>query len=265
MASPQRENGYTGIANEILENLSTISLNGTQFRIIMVVFRFTYGFQRKEHELSESFLANATGIHKQQIKRELKTLLDKNILLTVRKATFDKPRIISFNKDYDNWANKLIRSEVTNKIPGSENDTPTGSGLDTTPGSELDTQERKVLKDNSKENIYIVFHHWNLKKIITHKTLTDKISGNINARFEENYTVNEIIEAIDNYVIILNDNEKYFWSYKWGLSDFLIRGLDKFKTESDPFSNYANKSKPSKGPTTNPSKKDSKRFDGFYL
>lgn len=264
MASPQRENGYTGIANEILENLSTISLNGTQFRIIMVVFRFTYGFQRKEHELSESFLSNATGIHKQQIKRELKALLNKNILLTVRAASFDKTRIIAFNKNHDEWVSELIRSEVSNPLPGSENDTPPGSGLDTTPGSGLDTQERKVLKENSKENIYIVFHHWNSKKIITHKTLTEKIGGHINARLEEKYTVNEIIEAIDNYVIILNDNVKYFWSYKWGLSDFLVRGLDKFKTESDPFSNYANKSKPSKGPATIPGKTPPSKFDKFY-
>jgi len=79
--------------------------------------------------------------------------------------------------------------------------------------------------------------------------------------------VEEILEAIDNYDIILKDNIQYYWSYKWGLSDFLVRGLDKFKTESDPFSNYANKSKPNgsnngKQPNnpTNP-----KKYNNFYL
>lgn len=236
MASPQRENGYTGIANEILEKLAAIQLNGTQFRIIMVVFRYTYGFQRKEHELSETFLAKATGIHKQQIKRELRTLIDKNIVTVEREATFDKPRIISFNKNYAAWSDKLISSEVSKTIPGSENDTPTGSGLDTSPGSGLDTQERK-LKENSKENIYIVFSHWNQKKIITHKTLTDKMASHINARLKEGYSVPEIIQAIDNFDSVLK-GDQFYWSYKWSLIDFLLRGFDKFKEESEPLKNF---------------------------
>ena len=97
---------------------------------------------------------------------------------------------------------------------------------------------------NDKNYIYIVFSHWNSKKIITHRTLTEKISGHINARLEEGYLVEEILGAIDNYEIVLRDNVLYFWSYKWGLGDFLVRGLDKFKTESDPFTNYAVKGKP---------------------
>jgi phage replication O-like protein O len=244
MASPQRENGYTGIANEILDKLAAIQLNGTQFRIIMVVFRYTYGFQRKEHELSETFISKATGIHKQQIKRELKTLIDKNIIKIEREATFEKPRLISFNKNYEDWLDKLISLEVAKTIPGSEMDTTTGSELDTSPGSELDTQERK-LKENSKENIYIVFSHWNQKKIITHKTLTDKISSHINARLKEGYEVRELLTAIDNYAEVLK-NDKYYWSYKWGLNDFLLRGLDKFKDESEPLINFL-KQKPNGG------------------
>lgn len=247
MASPQRENGYTGIANEILDKLAATQLNGTQFRILMTVFRYTYGFQRKEHELSETFLANATGIHKQQIKRELKELISRNILLTVREATFKQSRVITFNKDYEEWLDKLNSSEVTKRIPGSENDTPTGSELDTSPGSEKDTQEINTLKENIKENIYIVFSHWNSKKIITHRTLTDKLNNHINARLEEGYQVPEILNAIDNYNEVLN-NDLYYWTYKWSLADFLTRGFDKFKDESKPFENFLNKQKSNRQP-----------------
>lgn len=70
MANPQKENGYTPVANEILEQLYRQNLNGTQFRIIMVVWRFTYGFSRREHELSETFISKAIGTHKKQVSRE---------------------------------------------------------------------------------------------------------------------------------------------------------------------------------------------------
>ena len=142
--APQLENGYTRIANEILEKLAATKLNGTQFRIVLVVLRYTYGFKRKEHKFSETFLANATGIHKQQIKRELKELICQDILRVTQEATFSTPRFITFNKCY----------QVANPLPGIKNDTPTGSGLDTPPGSGLDTQERKNLKKESKD-IYI--------------------------------------------------------------------------------------------------------------
>lgn len=89
----------------------------------------------------------------------------------------------------------------------------------------------------NEESIYIIFSHWNSKKIIQHRTLTDKLSSHINARLKEGYEVSDIIAAIDNYCEVLN-NDLYYWTYKWGLTDFLLRGFDKFKTESEPFKNF---------------------------
>jgi hypothetical protein len=40
-----------------------------------VVWRYTYGFNRKQHELSQNFIAEATGLHKKQIQRELNNLI----------------------------------------------------------------------------------------------------------------------------------------------------------------------------------------------
>lgn len=150
----QLDDGYTRIANEILEEISKTKLNGTQFRILMTVWRCTYGWNKKEHEISESYLSNATGIHKQQIKRELKAMFDIGILTEVQIPNFNTARVIAFNKRY------LNSIEVSKKIPdskldtptGSKLDTPTGSVLDTSPGSVLDTQKRKVLKTVKETN-----------------------------------------------------------------------------------------------------------------
>ena len=110
---------------------------------------------------------------------------------------------------------------------------------------EIPGQENRTEENRTEENyIYSVFNHWNKQEIIKHKTLTKKIKGHINARKEEGHTVEEVCEAIDNYKSIL-DSDLHYWTHKWTLAEFLQRGLDKFKTESDPFTNYRTKNKDS--------------------
>ena len=146
----QLENGFTRIANEILAAMAMQPLNGTQHRIIDVIWRYTYGFNRKEHGLSETFISKATNIHRKQIQRELNELISCNIIRVIKDATFSSPRILAFNKDYSKWVvtNKLpgIKTKVTsNEIPGIEIDAHTGSELVPSPGSELVPQERNIL------------------------------------------------------------------------------------------------------------------------
>lgn len=144
MTGPQTENGYTPIAHEILENLVKLPLNGTQWRIITIVWRYTYGFSRKEHDISESFIAKATGINIRQVKREIKVLLDSNIFTTIKEATRNSTRVLAFNKHYDGWC--LKRHQVTKKTPGDKLDTSRGGELDTSRGGKLDTQDKQKTK-----------------------------------------------------------------------------------------------------------------------
>lgn len=149
MAEPQIENGYTKIANEILEALAKQPLNGTQRRILDVVFRYTYGFSRKEHELSLSYISKASNMNKQQVKRELDDLILKSIIHVVSEASFKSSRVIEFNKNYDTWIvdSKLIRVQSANQstLQSANQSTPTVSGLE--------YQEIKSLNKNIKKDI----------------------------------------------------------------------------------------------------------------
>jgi hypothetical protein len=42
MANPQPEDGYTILANEILEAMARTKLSPTQYRLLFVVWRYTY-------------------------------------------------------------------------------------------------------------------------------------------------------------------------------------------------------------------------------
>lgn len=150
--SVQLENGYTKIANELLEALAKHPLNGTQRRILDVVFRYTYGFNRKEHDFSIKFLMKAMDFKDGQYKqvcRELKSLIDMKILREVEKPGKSSSRIISFNKCYDLWTKTtsgLIR-------PVDELDQREWTKKSREPLVELDHQEIKDIKKTLKKDI----------------------------------------------------------------------------------------------------------------
>ena len=116
MADVQLEHGYTKIANEILEHLALTKLSPTQFRLILVIWRYTYGFNRKDHAMSLSFLAEATGVHKQRVKQELDKLIESNIVIVTEEGTNSKSRKLAFNKDYDTWLLQSMKESAVSEI-----------------------------------------------------------------------------------------------------------------------------------------------------
>lgn len=82
-----------------------------------------------------------------------------------------------------------------------------------------------------------IFQCWNSHSIIEHKKLTDKMKTAINGALKD-YAVDDIKKAISNYSEILSGDEYYF-SYKWTLTDFLKRGLEKFMDLETARGNYA--------------------------
>lgn len=145
---------YTKLPNTILEKAIQARLNGTQYAIILTVWRYTYGFQRTDHQLGLSFIAKATGIHRKHVQNEINKLIDQRILIVTKEATFSKPRIIGINEKLEQW--ELNNYLVVKTLPGNEILTHTGSENATTPGSEFTPQETKYINKNSNKNIYVL-------------------------------------------------------------------------------------------------------------
>ena len=112
MASPQKENGYTSIANELLEQFYRRRFSSSQLKILLLVIRFTYGFNRKTAALSNTFIASGTGMHEITVSKEVGTLLRDNVLKLHKKPSFHNSRIIGINKDYESWRNHLELAEA---------------------------------------------------------------------------------------------------------------------------------------------------------
>jgi phage replication O-like protein O len=74
------EDGFTRIANLILEALAMARLNGMQKGICLFLFRRTYGWNRSEDAITLNEFAEACGSSRSYISRQLAELIRKNII-----------------------------------------------------------------------------------------------------------------------------------------------------------------------------------------
>lgn len=199
MANPQKENGSTDIANELLEAIYSMNFNGTEFAIILCVLRYTYGFHRKEHNLSINFISKATKKHKINVATTINNLIEKKVLIETKKPTFCNPREIGINKDYSNWKD----IELVKRLTVSNKTNTTVSELTNRGVSELTNQETKN-EETKKEtkNIYIAFGEFKRVK------LTEKEYQKLCDDFTKEIVDNKIRE-VDEYVEINNNKNKY--------------------------------------------------------
>uniref|UniRef100_A0A6M3Y8Q3 Putative DNA replication initiation protein n=1 Tax=viral metagenome TaxID=1070528 RepID=A0A6M3Y8Q3_9ZZZZ len=124
MANPQKENGYTPIANEIMDAFSRHRIPGEQRQILDCIIRKTYGYNKKKDTISFSQFEAKTGLKKPNISRSIKALLSKKII-SVIKSDNGKTYIYEFNKDFEKWVplSKMITlSKVITTVIKSDNE-----------------------------------------------------------------------------------------------------------------------------------------------
>lgn len=114
MANPQAENGFTKIANEILERLVNTPLLGAEFQVLLFIIRKTYGYNKKQDRISFTQFEKATGISRQTINKTIKNLVAKGMIV---KIYLPEGNIgYSFIKDHEKWVVKthlLVKGKWT--------------------------------------------------------------------------------------------------------------------------------------------------------
>jgi phage replication O-like protein O len=113
--NPQLEDGHTRIANELLEALSRQRLTVSEWRVLMVVLRKTYGWSKKDDWIPLSQIKEVCGMDKPHISRSLR-------LLAMRNIVTPRGNKIGINKFWSQW--KKLPHGVTNHSV-----TPQGNGV----------------------------------------------------------------------------------------------------------------------------------------
>jgi phage replication O-like protein O len=113
--SPQLEDGYIKLANELAEALMRAKLTARQWPVAMAIIRKTYGFNKKVDDIGLSQLAEMTGIAKSHVSVAVRELEARWII--VRKAgTFG--HVLGINKNYSKWLG--VTKSVTPKASENE-------------------------------------------------------------------------------------------------------------------------------------------------
>jgi len=115
MVSPQVENGYTKIANELLRALIAHRVPGEQMQCLLLIIRKTYGYNKKWDTISNSQFVEFTGLNKSSVCRAINSLVEKNIVY--KNANKYIPSYC-FNKNYDKWILLTKKSTVDKKVNG---------------------------------------------------------------------------------------------------------------------------------------------------
>jgi phage replication O-like protein O len=110
MANPQAENGHTDIANELLEVLARTYLYPNEWKIVMWVFRCTYGWHKKEDTISMTQFERHTNMSRPGVNRSLKSLVLHKILVVV--STTKLGNSYKFNKNYEEWTSTVERTST---------------------------------------------------------------------------------------------------------------------------------------------------------
>ena len=160
--TPQKEDGYTPIANELLEAILLSDFSKRQLLVIMTIARMTYGYSKKSDALSTVQIANMTGINRPKVSEAIKELIEMNVLQKIdsgRMAHGVFVNEILINKHYKQWGITDTKLVLVN---GYQNDTGTKTVTDTKTvpqtGTKMGTQRipkrdtHKTIK-TSKTNI----------------------------------------------------------------------------------------------------------------
>lgn len=106
--TPQLENGYTRVANELLEALARQKLSGQEWQIVLALLRKLYGFGKKEDRISLGQICLLTGLHKVRISENISALVQRGIVTRKRNS---RNVLLGINKDYSIW--QQLRKTVT--------------------------------------------------------------------------------------------------------------------------------------------------------
>lgn len=118
---PQVKDGFVRIANELFDAI-LLKLNSYRHtKVALAIIRKTYGYRKKEDDITISQLAELTGIHRNHVGAALKALEQMRVINPVRAGRHGL--MIGINKHFDQWQEEAIkeRGKATKTVATSTN------------------------------------------------------------------------------------------------------------------------------------------------
>lgn len=130
-SGPQLEDGHVRIANELYDALLLKLSSYRHIKVAMAIIRKTYGYGKKQDDITISQLAKITGIHRNNVGAALRELEHMRVINPVKAGEYGL--VLGINKHHEEWSQddikprgpgraaiNLIESEECNQIDCDE-------------------------------------------------------------------------------------------------------------------------------------------------
>lgn len=187
MANPQKENGFTPIANEILDELVKLKIPASEKDVCLFVIRKTYGYRKKEDRISLTQFEKGTLLSRVTVVKALKNLISRNIIVK-------SGLLFSFNKNYNLWvvnAGILVKSE---NIFGKGGYTKNGKGGYTYKRKKKMTKE---ISEHSSQDIVSVIEMFSLLNPACKRMYGNKTQRQASEDLVENFGLDRVLLVIE--------------------------------------------------------------------
>ncbi|CAM2151294.1 replication protein [Paraburkholderia tropica] len=205
----QVEDGFTRVAHGILEALALANLGKRHYKILLVLLRQTYGYNKKADEISLTQFRDKTGVLPPNVSTAIDELVEMRVLLrTPGKYAF----CLSVNKSFGQWTGNAKID--TSKVWGYQNDN----------SAVIETISEGYQNDNVGV-IETITTKDNSKRKDQKTTPKETLSRSLRERFEnfwECYPRKRSKKAAEKAFAKLNPNEQLF--------NDLMAGLERAKT-----------------------------------
>ena len=135
MQESKFDKGFTKLPNILLNNLFSRQFTGVEMKLVLVIWRYSYGFMKESAELSNGFLAREIGSSTSVVSRLITRLTQANVLRVSYINNETKVRALAVNNNIGEWG-------IDKK---STHDPEVNRDIDCTVNGGIDQQVKKVL------------------------------------------------------------------------------------------------------------------------
>lgn len=209
MANPQCENGYTRLANELFE--AALQLEHVEWKVFGGIVRMTYGYNRKEAEISVSQLAELCAMSERRVYSTLARLVARRVLYVRKNGP--RPMTIGIEKDYEQWEGRpAISGKSLEKRPATSGKSrPATSGKSKASYHYDERQKRKTVPRTPSEEALKVARGYHERVRALYPALTKTMNEKTDI---EGALVLEELVRIDGH-----DWEEVKRTLRWALTD----------------------------------------------
>lgn len=194
------DDGYTRIANELLEAVMAADLTARQLKVVLAVIRKTYGFGKKLDRITNTQIEKMTGIHHTHICKAKNDMIAMNIIVSVGNQIGVNKVISEWNTDISrvsetlaNSANKRLAEVANDHKPTQLNTKETIQKKEKKENTQSSCDDRELVKPEKRKPVRIDYEEY---LAAYNEIVGDRLPHAVEANKERQRKIRELVNSL---------------------------------------------------------------------